>query len=142
MIITKVVFGLYDFVVQRGQRELVAVAERTNKLVSELFPRNVKDRLLGEKGYADGGGKGSDHLAGGNRKGSTHSRDAAFSSDLTLNTKSGSELRPYETKPIADLFPNATVMFGDLVGFTAWASMREPTQVFTLLETLYHAFDQ
>jgi hypothetical protein len=59
-------------------------------------------------------------------------------------------------------------MFGDLVGFTAvclsyllnigylltinhafllslmlqWSSMREPTQVFTLLETLYHAFDQ
>lgn len=32
-------------------------------------------------------------------------------------------------------------MFGDLVGFTAWASVREPTQVFTLLETLYYGFD-
>jgi len=29
----------------------------------------------------------------------------------------------------------------DIVGFTAWSSMREPSQVFTLLETIYGAFD-
>ena len=29
----------------------------------------------------------------------------------------------------------------DIVGFTAWSSTRDPTQVFTLLETLYNAFD-
>jgi class 3 adenylate cyclase len=33
-------------------------------------------------------------------------------------------------------------MFADLVGFTAWSSIREPTQVFTLLETIYRAFDE
>lgn len=32
-------------------------------------------------------------------------------------------------------------MFGDISGFTAWSSAREPSQVFTLLETIYHAFD-
>jgi class 3 adenylate cyclase len=32
-------------------------------------------------------------------------------------------------------------MFADLAGFTAWSSVREPVQVFTLLETLYRAFD-
>jgi class 3 adenylate cyclase len=35
-----------------------------------------------------------------------------------------------------------TIMFADLVGFTAWSSVREPSQVFTLLETIYRAFDQ
>jgi class 3 adenylate cyclase len=35
-----------------------------------------------------------------------------------------------------------TVMFADLVGFTAWSSVREPAQVFTLLETIYSAFDK
>lgn len=44
--------------------------------------------------------------------------------------------------PIADLFPAATVMFGDIAGFTAWSSSREPGQVFTLLEALYGAFDR
>jgi class 3 adenylate cyclase len=32
-------------------------------------------------------------------------------------------------------------MFADIVGFTAWSSVREPSQVFTLLETVYRAFD-
>ena len=48
----------------------------------------------------------------------------------------------FGTKPIADFFPETTIMFGDLVGFTAWSSVREPSQVFTLLETVYHAFDE
>lgn len=27
-------------------------------------------------------------------------------------------------------------------GFTAWSSMRDPGQVFTLLETIFNAFDK
>jgi hypothetical protein len=49
---------------------------------------------------------------------------------------------PFSSRPIADLFPNSTVLFGDLVGFTAWSSVRQPSQVFILLETLYFRFDQ
>jgi class 3 adenylate cyclase len=45
-------------------------------------------------------------------------------------------------KPIADLFPHTTVLFADIVGFTAWSSEREPEQVFMLLQTVYHAFDK
>jgi class 3 adenylate cyclase len=44
--------------------------------------------------------------------------------------------------PIADLFLECTVMFADIAGFTAWSSTREPSQVFTLLESVYGAFDQ
>jgi class 3 adenylate cyclase len=33
-------------------------------------------------------------------------------------------------------------MFADIANFTAWSSVRDPSQVFTLLETLYGAFDQ
>jgi class 3 adenylate cyclase len=47
-----------------------------------------------------------------------------------------------EDMPIADLFPEATVMFADIAGFTAWCSVREPAQVFTLLEKIYGAFDR
>jgi class 3 adenylate cyclase len=32
-------------------------------------------------------------------------------------------------------------VFADIAGFTAWSSVREPTQVFTLLEAIYGAFD-
>jgi class 3 adenylate cyclase len=34
-----------------------------------------------------------------------------------------------------------TVMFADVEGFTTWSSVREPSQVFTLLEIIFAAFD-
>ena len=46
-----------------------------------------------------------------------------------------------ELQPIADLFPFTTVLFADIVGFTAWSSTREPAQVFMLLQGVYQAFD-
>lgn len=46
-----------------------------------------------------------------------------------------------ESNTIADLFPACTVFFGDIAGFTAWSSSREPSQVFLLLQTVYQAFD-
>jgi len=39
------------------------------------------------------------------------------------------------------LFPESTIMFADIAGFTAWCSGREPKDVFLLLETIYHSFD-
>jgi class 3 adenylate cyclase len=45
------------------------------------------------------------------------------------------------SSPIADLFHETTVLFSDIAGFTAWSSVREPTQVFTLLENIYGTFD-
>ncbi|CAB9522680.1 cAMP-specific 3',5'-cyclic phosphodiesterase, isoform [Seminavis robusta] len=43
---------------------------------------------------------------------------------------------------MADLFPDASVLFADIVGFEAWSSQREPTQCLTLLETIHDAFDR
>jgi class 3 adenylate cyclase len=34
------------------------------------------------------------------------------------------------------------VIFADIAGFTAWSSTREPSQVFSLLESIYSAFDK
>lgn len=47
-----------------------------------------------------------------------------------------------ESKPLADLFLDTSVLFADIVGFTAWSSTREPSQVFVLLETVFGAFDE
>jgi hypothetical protein len=45
-------------------------------------------------------------------------------------------------KPIADFFATSTVMVADIAGFTAWASEREPSQVFQLLQTVFFHFDK
>jgi class 3 adenylate cyclase len=41
----------------------------------------------------------------------------------------------------AELYPETTVLFTDISGFTAWSSERHPTQVFHLLKSVYAAFD-
>ena len=53
-----------------------------------------------------------------------------------------SEDRILHAKPIADLFPNTTVLVADIVGFTAWSSVREPALVFQLLQTIFYSFDK
>ena len=47
-----------------------------------------------------------------------------------------------KSPPIAQQFEETTIVFLDIVGFTAWSSEREPTEVFMLLETLYMSFDE
>lgn len=41
-----------------------------------------------------------------------------------------------DSVPVADLYPNCTVLFCDIAGFTSWSSAREATAVFKLLETM------
>ena len=97
---------MYDFVVQKGQEDLIAKAERTNKLVSDLFPRNVKERLLGDE-YSTPGTlddfETASRLNGGT---STHFRSDAMSRASTV-----SGLNPYETKPIAGMCYIASICF-------------------------------
>lgn len=115
---TVFVFIFYDYLVQRRQKYLADKATKTSAIISSLFPKIVRDRLL-EDGGANAAVTG---MAGISRT----NADAA-----------GNPNGP----PIANFFANTTVMFGDIAGFTAWSSSRQPSEVFTLLETLYGKID-
>ena len=113
----------------RSDYHFLPTAVQSSAIVSSLFPANVRDRLFQTEGPT---------------------LDKPFEpTKLRLKTflnEGKSEFTTSSTKrekdkPIADLFPETTVMFGDIAGFTAWASIREPSQVFHLLETIYSAFD-
>ena len=96
----------------RRQEELEEVASISNAVVRSLFPDAVRSRMIQDPATIISEG--------------THSENTSKDS----------------SKPIADLFPHASVCFMDIAGFTAWSSSREPTQVFTLLESLYSSFDK
>lgn len=109
----------YDVTVNRRQEKTMKIALRSNAVVSSLFPQAVRDRIM-EDAMDQQNSKGN-----GNGKTKNESNE-----DDNL-----------EDRPIADFYPNVSVCFADISGFTAWSSTREPFQVFTLLETLFSHFD-
>eukprot|EP00977_Amphora_coffeiformis_P006818 scaffold1498_cov163-Amphora_coffeaeformis.AAC.10 len=131
--VAAIAFVIYDYNVQRKQAKLFHSAQKTSAIVAEIFPKNVQKRIIEEKQERE-------------RNNLNASRsNLAPKSELKSMMSKGDEksgVENYKGKPIADLFPETTIMFADIVGFTAWSSTREPSAVFTLLEGIYAAFDR
>ena len=117
------VFVMYDCKVERRQKKVLSSAMRSSEIVSSLFPTSVQDQLYPIHN-------------GNNDKRSP----AIWPTGSNLNDDF-SDVRPIASGPIATLYPDTTVMFADIKGFTQWSADRQPTQVFHLLESLYGAFD-
>ena len=133
---TAMVFALYDYMVYRRQTRLLATAKRTNAIVSSLFPKDVQKRIMAEAEE-----QAAREMAG--KKGVGFGAKSQLKDFLGENEQAARDDESgFKTKPIADLFTECTIMFADIVGFTAWSSTREPAQVFTLLESIFHEYDQ
>ena len=113
------VFYIYDLLVQQRNEKIVVTAARSNAIVSSMFPDAIRDRLLQQNEAKSKQG---------------HLKSFLVNSE---DEKNGNR----SSKPLADLFLETTVLFADICGFTAWSSVRDPTQVFSLLEGVYKEFD-
>jgi class 3 adenylate cyclase len=123
-VFTAAMFLFYDRLVERRQVFILAKATQSTAIVSSLFPKQVRDRLLQTE---------SDKKGGTVALASNHRLKTFLTGDDKANDDGA--------RPIADLFPHCTVYFADIAGFTAWSSTREPAQVFVLLQAVYQAFD-
>jgi len=131
-ILTAIFFLVYDQLVERRQTKVLTSAQKSHAIVSSLFPDNVRARMMNNE---------SEHHHG------KHGKLDGFRMSSTKDSNnnklhSSTSTRSRKSSPIADFFPNCSVLFSDVVGFTAWSSTREPAEVFTLLETVYNAFDK
>ena len=97
-IFTSLIFAVYDFLVRRRQTKIMDNANRTNAIVTQLFPQTVRDRLFERSQNATGG--------------SSKSKMENF---LAV----GPNGVGFETEPIADLFTHCTVLFFDIAGKSA-----------------------
>jgi hypothetical protein len=109
---TAMVFVLYDFFVQRRNTKVLQTAQRTTAIVASLFPKNVARMLMAEedrkhrKMTVSGKDKLRSFFEGG--------IDGAEAQNDGCDTRG----TVFKTKPIADFFPETTIMFADIVGFT------------------------
>jgi Adenylate and Guanylate cyclase catalytic domain len=136
-VLTAATFVLYDFWVERRQRVVMKTAVTTTALVASLFPEVVRERIMPS---------GNENLP---EETIPQNRLESFLNDGNKNDDvfdpqnvGASSATNLGKKPIADLFPDTSVFFADIVGFTAWSSVREPAHVFSLLEAIYATFDQ
>jgi class 3 adenylate cyclase len=148
-VITSVIFISYDCLVQRRQSQVMSTAARANAIVDSLFPAMVRERVFqtNEPGTRGTVGRNSPSPDWNPPSGSAVRGDTPkkrLRSFLQVNRRSSRKIKENVDpmlNPIADLFPETTIMFADIAGFTAWSSEREPGEVFQLLESVYYAFD-
>jgi len=119
---TSMLFLIYDYFVKKRQRKVMDRIKQQDRIVADVFPSAIRDRLYG------------------NPDDDKRASRASEGFDLLGYGEHTAEAEP--DAPLADLFPNTTVVFADIAGFTAWSSAREPHQVFILLESIYGAFDK
>eukprot|EP00980_Cylindrotheca_fusiformis_P008664 scaffold1849_cov115-Cylindrotheca_fusiformis.AAC.2 len=124
---TTLVFLLYDFSVGKRQRTVMERIMKQDMIVSDIFPTAIRDRLY-------------ENQAKNKMNGDVNAIED--DSPLGLDDTFASPSNTNGSAPLAELFPSVTVVYADLVGFTAWSSAREPHHVFILLETIYGAFDK
>jgi len=135
-VFTAITFLFYDRLVEHRQMLVLQKAIQSTQIVNTLFPETVREKMFQTNNDGQNNPKRSSafsntmRMLGGNADKGSCAEDDSLLCNNTLE------------QPNADLFPHCTVFFADIAGFTAWSSSREPTQVFVLLQTLYHAFDQ
>jgi hypothetical protein len=113
-------------------------AVTSNAIVSSLFPEAVKQQLMDSQAKEN---RFDETLPRGKLKAFLDDR-SKIDNSFEFERKRSDDVALKNGKQIAELFPETTIMFADIAGFTAWSSSREPSHVFTLLETLYGAFDR
>lgn len=98
-------FGIYDFFVNRRNRKVVDAAAKFNSIVSSLFPENVRERL-----FADAEEK--------MRKNGKVKAFRSVDDFLTAEENFDDSNDKRSGRPIADLFPETSILFADIAGFT------------------------
>ncbi|CAB9521868.1 Receptor-type guanylate cyclase gcy [Seminavis robusta] len=124
--ITSLIFVLYDQMVRRRQVKVMQRLIREDKIVSSLFPSQIRARM-----YQDHSGSNDDDA-----------RSLVSKRHVEMFNEDLENPETFKSAPLADLFVNTTIMFADIAGFTAWSSAKDPILVFMLLETIYSAFDK
>lgn len=99
-------FFAYDGVVRRRNQRVTAEAEKSNAVVNSLFPEAIRDRILAANEHHD---PRTTHLGGGRKNAISKAAAKSTAADGGL---SASVL----SRPIADHFPESTIMFADIRG--------------------------
>jgi hypothetical protein len=127
-------FIIYDRLVEHRQKKVMASAVKSDNIVSALFPKTFRDAIYNEAS--------KETKIDTERPLTKWNFTSEATRGIFQNEVPEFKDQPLVGEPLAKLYPECTVFFADIAGFTKWSSTRSPTQVFTLLEKLYGAYDK
>ena len=111
-VFTAFVFLFYDWAVQLRQNKVLKTATKTQAIVSSLFPKSVQDRIF--KDVEEEVKKEEKEARTGRRRGNrTKDQLKNFLTDGTNEVVAKNGPASLKSKPIADLFPEATIIFAE-----------------------------
>ena len=101
-VIMAITFFIYDRFVRKRNRKVVRAAAKTEKVVAQLFPSNIRDRLLAEEEDFE-----RRQVERGAR---TRLKDFLANDAPDKPEMEETDDFMFKTRPIADLFPEVTIM--------------------------------
>ena len=101
-------FAIYDYLVTKRQKKTMQSAIKTRAIVSSLFPEKIARKLVNEACEPSDDGKKAKTFLNARAK-----LETIMHKETDLENQ---EHMNKDSKPLAELFPEATIMFGDLVG--------------------------
>ena len=128
---------VYHALVERRNMKLVNTTARSNSIVTKLFPDTVRDKLFAEEETKQKQECRQSLSGFMTKKGSAECNDTEESRSIASSGEFAAK-----TTIIADHFSATSILFADMAGFTKWSSVKEPKEVFQLLETVFGAFDE
>lgn len=170
MVLFYLVFRIYNYHVQQTNADILQKSTKALQFVGQMFPENLREQLFNhnkniaqhnESTIGSSNNHKSQTAVSANtidnknnndnemhmdiesamvHRSSTDTTTTLTSTDAT-NNNSGLVGNNDDYTPIAELYPETTVMLADLAGFTAWSAVHEPSEVFMLLETIFYEFD-
>ena len=108
-----VVYFVYDLYVNRRNQKMLRAAARSTAIVSSLFPSNVRERLYESTGNLEESKKGTSFDSNGRIRLKKYMNKTEGEIEMSGHDGETDDFM-YKTKPIADLFPETTVMFADI----------------------------
>lgn len=104
-VFTSAVFVLFDYTVRQQQAKIMQRVIKQDKIVSNLMPQHIRDRLYGSD---------EDSSAGDSKSPSNKKKDITSGFPVVLNPADFENPEMFNTPPIADLFPSASVFIADI----------------------------
>jgi len=146
-------FFVYDKTVMRRQNLVMNDAAKSAAVVNSMFPKEITKRLMEDvhmsqtrrlKSFLSEGGDNTELQSAAKPIADLFPACSVLIADIAGEySRTSAVVESIDARGKERLLINFfALFFSHFLGFTAWSSARDPSKVFSLLETVFQSFDE